>query len=88
MLWVVMTPTDSDPPYIVAKVTADPTEGEAYTETSTHLVEAVTMPDSVRGVLEDFVAEHHVEQTFYKRKRDRADPNALGRRGPAERRDD
>jgi hypothetical protein len=29
-----------------------------------------------------FVAEHHVEQVFSKRKRDRIDPEALGRRPP------
>ena len=81
-LWIVLTPTESDPPFELAKVTADPAEGEAHTETGVNLVEAVPMPDVVRAVLEDFVAEHHVEQTFYKRKRDRADPNALSRRGP------
>lgn len=79
-LWVVLTPTESDPPYALFKVTADPTEGEAQTETGVNLVDAVAMPDAVREVLEDFVAEHHVEQTFYKRTRDRADPDALGRR--------
>jgi hypothetical protein len=79
-LWVVLTPTESDPPYALFKVTADPTEGEAQTETGVNLVETVAMPDTVREALEDFVAEHHVEQTFYKRKRDRADPDALGRR--------
>jgi hypothetical protein len=77
----VLTPAESDPPYELFKVTADPTEGEAQTETGVNLVEAVAMPDAVREALEDFVAEHHVEQTFFKRKRDRADPEALGRRG-------
>ena len=79
-LWVVLTPAEADPPYTLFMVTADPTEGEAQTETGVNLVEAVAMPDAVRQVLEDFVAEHHVEQTFYKRKRDRADPDALARR--------
>ncbi len=37
---------------------------------------------SIRGVIEAFVAEHHVERPFFKRKRDRADPEALARRGP------
>lgn len=87
-LWVVLTPTESDPPYALFKVTADPTEGEAQTETGVNLVEAVAMPDAVRQALEDFVAEHHVEQTFYKRKRDRADPDALGRRGQLDRDND
>lgn len=80
-LWVVLTPSESDPPYTLFMVTADPTEGEAQTETGVNLVETVAMPDAVRDVLELFVAEHYVEQTFYKRKRDRADPEALGRRG-------
>ncbi len=79
-LWIVLTPSEADPPYALFMVTADPTEGEAQTETGVNLVETVAMPDAVREVLETFVAEHHVEQTFYKRKRDRANPEALGRR--------
>lgn len=79
-LWVVLTPSESDPPYSLFMVTADPTEGEAQTETGVNLVETVAMPEAVRAVLEAFVADHHVEQTFYKRKRDRANPEALGRR--------
>ena len=39
------------------------------------------MPDPVRETVAAFVAEHHVEQVFFKRKRDRADPQALARRG-------
>jgi hypothetical protein len=80
-LWVVLTPAEADPPYALFKVTADPTEGEGQTETGVNLVETVAMPASVRQVVEDFIAEHHVEQTFFKRKRDRANPEALGRRG-------
>jgi hypothetical protein len=30
------------------------------------------------------VAEHHVERPFFKRKRDRADPEALAPRSPAQ----
>jgi hypothetical protein len=82
-LWIVMTPTDSDPPYQVVKVTADPAEGESYTETGANLVEAVPMPEAIREALEAFVTTHHVEgAAFYKRTRDRQDPEALGRRGP------
>lgn len=81
-LWVVMTPTESNPPYELFMVTADPTEGEAQTEAGANLVDSVAMPETVRALLEDFVAEHHVEQVFFKRKRDRAHPEALGRRKP------
>jgi hypothetical protein len=45
-------------------------------------VEAVPMPAAVREIVEAFVAEHHVERPFVKRKRERADPQALARRGP------
>jgi len=79
-LWVVLRPTESDPPYTLLAVTADPSEGEAFTQTGIDLVELVPLPDNVREMMIDFIAEHHVEQTFYKRKRDRADPEALGRR--------
>ena len=36
------------------------------------------MPDPIREAVAAFVAEHHVEQVFFKRKRDRADPEAIG----------
>ena len=62
-------------------MTADPAEGEGlHRRTAIDLVEAVPMPESVRAIVEAFVAEHHVEQPFVKRKRDRADPEALARR--------
>jgi hypothetical protein len=79
-LWVVLRPTGDDPPFSVMTVTADPAEGEAFTETATDLVEAVPMPQTIVEAVAAFVAEHHVERAFEKRKRDRADPEALGRR--------
>lgn len=81
-LWVSLRATDSEPPYAVAVVTADPAEGESLTETATDMVEQVPMPEAIQQVVAAFVAEHHVEQPFVKRKRDRADPEALGRRAP------
>jgi Protein of unknown function (DUF3305) len=81
-LWVVLRPTNVEPAYDIVAVTADPAEGEAFTEAGNDLVEAVAMPDAIRDVVDAFVAEHHVERQFFKRKRDRADPEALARRGP------
>jgi hypothetical protein len=81
-LWVALRAADSDPPFTIAKVTADPAEGESLTETATDLIEQVPMPESIQQVVAAFIAEHHVEQPFVKRKRDRADPEALARRGP------
>jgi hypothetical protein len=82
-LWVALRRTESDPPYKLLAVTADPSEGEAFTETGVDLVELVPLPDVVRETMIDFVAEHHVEQPFFKRKRDRADPEAMARRDPS-----
>ena len=47
-LWVVMRPTASDPPYELLAVTADPAEGEAFTDAGSNLVEAVPMPPRAR----------------------------------------
>lgn len=79
-LWVALRATGGDPPYSIAAVTADPAEGESLTETATDLIEQVPMPPVVQEVVAAFVAEHHVEQPFVKRKRDRANPEALARR--------
>jgi len=83
-LWVVLRPTEAGPPFEVVAVTANPSEGEAFTESGADLVEPVPMPESVRDLVEAFVAEHYVEQGFSKRRRQRADPDALSRRRPAE----
>jgi hypothetical protein len=83
-LWVVLRPTDAEPGYQLACVTADPFEGEGYTQAGEDVVEPVPMPEQIRAALEAFVAEHHVEEPFFKRKRDRSNPEALGRRGFAD----
>lgn len=83
LLWIVLRPVEADPPYELASVTADPAEGEAMTEAGANVVEAVAMPKPMQEAIAAFVAEHHVEQEFVKRKRDRANPEALARRGPA-----
>jgi Protein of unknown function (DUF3305) len=83
-LWVALRPTGAEPPYDLLAVTADPSEGESFTQAGDDLVGAVPMPPPVREIIEAFVAEHHVEQVFHKRKRDRADPEALARRGPGD----
>jgi hypothetical protein len=81
-LWVALRVRDGDPPYVLFAVTADPAEGESFTEAGTDLVDRVAMPDPIREVLEQFVAEHHVERQFIKRERNRADPESLARRKP------
>ncbi len=77
-LWVVLRPTESEPPYQVFTVTADPAEGEAFTEAGADLVDSVPMPEAVRGIVAAFIAEHHVEQAPVKQSR--AERDALARR--------
>jgi hypothetical protein len=81
-VWVALQATANDPLYEIAAVTADPAEAEGLTESAQAIVEAVAMPESVRDAVAAFVAEHHVERIFEKRARDRANPEALARRGP------
>ena len=79
-LWIVLSPSEGMQPYAVSAVTADPAEGESFTVAGTNVVEAVPMPDVLRDAIQTFVAKHHVESEFVKRKQSRADPEALARR--------
>ena len=84
-LWVVLRPTNGDPPYEVLAVIADPAEGEAFTEAGNDLVDTVPMPADIEAALEAFVAEHHVERPFVKRQRDSVDVGRpAGARKPEE----
>ncbi|WP_458757101.1 DUF3305 domain-containing protein [Afipia sp. TerB] len=80
-IWVVMSPSEGQWPYTVIAATADPAEGESFTEAATNLVEPVPMPEIIRDAIDRFIAGHHVErEEFVKRERRRADPEALARR--------
>ncbi len=79
-LWVVLRLTGSDPPYRLAAVTANPSEGEAFTESGADMVDSVAMPQGVQEAIAAFVAQHPHEETFHKRPQTRADPDALARR--------
>src|SRR5215470_14167298 len=83
-LWVTLRATGGEPPLRVVAVTADPAEGESFTQAGDDLVGAVPMPAVVLDMLEAFVVEHHAEQPFYKRERDHADPESLAHRPPIE----
>lgn len=84
-LWVLLRPTKAAPGVALHLVTADPSEGEASTEAGNDIVEVVPMPAEIQQRLAAFVEAHHVERPFIKRKRDRADPDALARRIPGSR---
>jgi hypothetical protein len=78
VLWVTLQPTgDAARPFEIGGATADPGEGEAYSENAGNLVEALPMPDAVRNIVAGFVSEHHVDRPFFKRQRDRANLEAM-----------
>jgi hypothetical protein len=78
-LWVALQPVASERPYGILAVTADPAEGEALTDAGSNVVEAVPMPPDVREAVVQFIAEHHVERPFVKRRRQPAEPTLAGR---------
>jgi hypothetical protein len=78
-LWVALHPAASGQPYEILAVTADPAEGEAFTDAGSYLVEAVPMPSEVVEAIVQFIAEHHVERPFVKRRRQPAE-STLARR--------
>jgi hypothetical protein len=78
-LWVALHLATSGQPYEILAVTADPAEGEAFTDAGSYLVEAVPMPPEVVEAIIQFLAEHHVERPFVKRRRQPAEPT-LARR--------
>lgn len=53
----------------VLAVTVDPYEGEGLASDSERVVEALEMPESILKRVVAFVATHHVEEPFIKRKR-------------------
>jgi hypothetical protein len=74
-LWVVLRPklaNSANPAFELLTVTADPAEGEALTDAGNDLVATVSMPAAIIETIDGFNAEHHVERTFNKRKRDRS----------------
>jgi hypothetical protein len=77
-LWVALRPVASEPPYEILAVTADPSEGEAFTDAGSNIVEAVPMPTDVAAAIGRFIAEHHVERSFEKRRRQPAEPARCG----------
>ncbi len=86
-VWVSLRPCDDERVEIVA-VTVDPYEGEALAESVGDVVDSVAMPPEIRSLVEDFIARHHVERAFFKRSRNRADPEALARRVPGQHKDE
>lgn len=85
-IWVALQATGGEPPCQIMVVTADPAEGEGLTEPGQAIVEAVEMPEPVREVVAAFLKQCPAGPIFVKRKRDRADPQAMARHAPLARR--
>jgi hypothetical protein len=69
-VWVVLRQGGAgDKPVHVALLTASPHEAEAYGHGSEEQVDTVAMPGPLVDLLQAFVAEHHVEEPFVKRQR-------------------
>lgn len=82
LVWVALRPAATGAGFTLQSVTVDPGEAHLHADAGNDLVEALPMPPGLLAATAEFVARHHVEREFYKRRRDRADPEALGRRGP------
>lgn len=62
----------SDNPVDVHLITASPFEAQSHGELGFDFIEAIPMPDRLVGIVQNFIHEHHKNESFYKRKRDRA----------------
>jgi hypothetical protein len=74
LLWVILRSGSGVVGLDLLFVTADPAEGEALTGAGNDLVESVPMPVGIRQIVGNFIAEHHVEQSFFKRERSKSRP--------------
>jgi hypothetical protein len=86
-LWVALRPASSERPHELIAVTADPAEGESFTDAGSNLVETVPMPPDVVAAVVKFIAEHHVERPFLKRRRQPTEPALAFRRNGRENRE-
>lgn len=75
-VWVVIPEVEDARKADIQLITVDPYEGEGLALDTGVVVEVVGMPDALRMKLEDFVARHHVEIPFKKRKRKPVDVEA------------
>ncbi|MGI9569241.1 MAG: DUF3305 domain-containing protein, partial [Desulfobulbia bacterium] len=62
---------DTEHPVDVLLVTASPYEGQDYADTGEEIVEKVPMPAGLIAWIREFVDQHHVDEQFVKRKRDK-----------------
>lgn len=68
---VLRTDDGDDAPIRPVLVTASPFEGQDYADTGEEIVEKIAMPGGLIAWVRDFTLEHHEEEIFVKRKRDK-----------------
>jgi hypothetical protein len=66
-VWIALAVEASFPE--IACVTADPYEGEALAEIHGGSLDAISMPMQLRDEVQAFIAAHHIDRPFVKRKR-------------------
>lgn len=76
-IFVVLRRGESESGWTLLLATVDSGEAHAHADSGDDLLEAVPMPPQVLDWTAAFVAQHHVERKFWKRKRDKVDPEAL-----------
>ena len=70
-VFIMLQQEEDDPEIEVRAVlaTASPYDAQDYLDSGEDIVEAVPMPEEMVAWLEDFIAAHHVDEAFKKRKR-------------------
>jgi hypothetical protein len=58
-------------PYYIELVTASPYDAQDYLDSGEEIVERVPMPEPVLAWVDHFISQHHVEEKFIKRRRDK-----------------
>lgn len=62
---------ETDHPFYVELVTASPYDAQDYLDSGEEIVERVAMPEPIIAWVEHFIAQHHVDEKFIKRRRDK-----------------
>ncbi len=73
-VYVVLRPAENggEMPWRVALVTCSPYDAQDYCDSSEELVERIPMSEGMIAWVGSFIAQHHVEEPFVKRKRKNA----------------
>jgi hypothetical protein len=70
-IYVVMRESGGDHPLEFVLATASPYEAQDYADTGEELVEKVAMPEGLVAWIRDYVQEHHEDEVFVKRRRNK-----------------